>query len=163
MTNQNNTNTSLRDNEKPSNCEERERNSSFFSFLRKKRVARVCLSFFCLFLPSLLHSDSEKRHLRPKYPNRSPPKRAKALKKAGFLKKSNPTTTSKKKSCALSRSKENARFLKQKKKNRTNTHSSSANLSSIRSRRIRAHSNAREFRFFNFFFVVLCRRVVGLR
>jgi uncharacterized protein YggL (DUF469 family) len=80
-------------------------------------------------------------------------------------KKHNPSPTSKKKSCALSLwSKENkARcFLKQREKNRTNTHSSRANLSSNRSRRVRAHSNAREFRsfFFKFFLVfVLCRRI----
>jgi CRISPR/Cas system CSM-associated protein Csm4 (group 5 of RAMP superfamily) len=119
-------------------------------------VACACL-FFLPFPPFPSYSDSEI--------SKSLSSRAK---KAGFLKKSTiHRATSKKKSCALSLwSKENkARcFLKQREKNRTNTHSSRANLSSNRSRRIRARSNAREFRsfFFKFFLVfVLCRRIEG--
>jgi hypothetical protein len=57
-------------------------------------VACACL-FFLPFPPlSLLHSDSEKRHLRPKYPNRSPLERKKQRLSE---KKHNPSPTSKKK------------------------------------------------------------------
>ena len=87
-TNQNNTNTLLRDNEKPSNCEEeRERNSS---------SVRVPQTFFSLSSPLL--QRFRKATLEAQISKSlSPPKRAKALKKAGFLKKAIQPTTSKKK------------------------------------------------------------------